>query len=107
MAADCGNDRSFDLITARCLEYYRAPKGRGPMDIVREVMDDASFPMHNFAHHYLVPAVLMAEVCLRDGTPEAEFGKSSTRCAGARATCCPRSAASTEHAARRSAAASS
>ena len=31
--------------------------------------------MHNFAHHYLVPAVLMAEVCLRDGTPEAEFGK--------------------------------
>lgn len=75
MAADCGNDRSFDLITARCLEYYRAPKGRGPMDIVHEVMDDASFPMHNFAHHYLVPAVLMAEVCLRDGTPEAEFGK--------------------------------
>ena len=54
MAAGC-DDRSFDIITERCLDYYRAPAGRGPMDVVKEVMDDASFPMHNFAHHYLVP----------------------------------------------------
>ena len=75
MSANAANDRSFDVITERCMEYYRAPEGRTPMDVVTAVMDDASFPMHNFAHHYLVPAVLMAEVCMRDGAPEAEFAK--------------------------------
>ncbi len=72
MAAGC-DDRSFDIITERCLDYYRAPAGRGPMDVVKEVMDDASFPMHNFAHHYLVPAVLLTEVSLKDGAPEEEL----------------------------------
>lgn len=75
MAADCCGDRSFNVITERCLEYFRAPEGRGPMDVVRDVMDDASFPMHNFAHHYLVPAVLLAELCRKDGAPEEEFAK--------------------------------
>lgn len=45
------------------------------MEAVREIMDDASFPMHNFAHHYLVPAVLLAELCRNDGASEEEFTK--------------------------------
>lgn len=76
MATDyCGDGRSFDVITARCMEYYRSTEGRTPMDVVTAVMDDASFPMHNFAHHYLVPAVMLAELCRKDGASKEEFAK--------------------------------
>ena len=40
MAANCGNERSFEVITERCLAYYNAPAGRKPLEIISEVMDD-------------------------------------------------------------------
>ncbi len=75
MSANCVDDRSFSIITARCLEYYRKPEGRNIMEIAEAVMDDASFPMHNFAHHYLVPAVLLADVCAKNDVRPEEFEK--------------------------------
>lgn len=75
MAANCGNERSFEVITERCLAYYNAPAGRKPLEIISEVMDDVNFPMHNFAHHYLVPAVLLTAVCVKEGTPPEIYQK--------------------------------
>lgn len=73
--AGCGNDRSFEVITEKCLEYYRRPEGRGVMDVADSVMNDENFPMHNFAHHYLVPAVLLADVCAKNEVSPEEFRK--------------------------------
>ena len=75
MAENCVNDRSFEAITEACLDYYRRPEGRNVMDVVRSVMDDAGFPMHNFAHHYLVPAVLLTDVCTKESTEPDEYKK--------------------------------
>lgn len=58
-------DRAFDIITDTCLSYYDFPEKNKPIDAAFSVMKDPSFPMHNFAHHYLVPAILLAETALR------------------------------------------
>ena len=73
MAANCNDEKSFEVITARCLAYYDAPAGRKPLEIVSEVMDDVNFPMHNFAHHYLVPAVLLTAVCAKTKTQPEDY----------------------------------
>lgn len=75
MSANGGDERSFEAVTASCVKYFGAPQGRHPIEIVREVMDDVNFPMHNFAHHYLVPAVLLAAMSVRDGSTAESFEK--------------------------------
>ena len=75
MSANGGDERSFEAVTASCVKYFGAPQGRHPMEIVREVMDDVNFPMHNFAHHYLVPAVLLVAMSVSDGSTAESFEK--------------------------------
>lgn len=67
MSADFNSDRSFKAITEKCLDCFRRKEVGNPMGIVCAVMDDPSFPMHNFAHHYLVPAVLFTEAGIKSG----------------------------------------
>lgn len=75
MAANGSDERSFAAITARCLDFFNAPAGRKPLEIVTEVMDDVNFPMHNFAHHYLVPAVLLTATAVNTGMAPEKYQK--------------------------------
>ncbi len=68
-----GCDRSFSVIERACFEYFKSQDGRSPMDVVFHVMDDANFPMHNFAHHYLVPALLLSAVYAEQGVSFEKF----------------------------------
>lgn len=68
-----GYDRSFSIIEQACFEYFESQDGRAPLDVVFHVMDDTNFPMHNFAHHYLVPAVLLSAVYAERGVSFEKF----------------------------------
>ena len=73
MSANVNEERSFLAITDCCKEYFHSPQGRSPFDAALKVMEDANFPMHNFAHHYLVPAVLLTAVYVKQNIPEEKF----------------------------------
>lgn len=68
-------DRSFDVITEVCSEAFNSADEFDPIEAAERVMDDANFPMHNFAHHYLVPALLLTSVCRTKGVGAEAYGK--------------------------------
>ncbi|MEG1603278.1 MAG: DUF5714 domain-containing protein [Cloacibacillus sp.] len=71
MALNC--ERSFEIITERCMRYYKTEESGSILEIVFDVMNDVSFPMHNFAHHYLVPAVLLSSLYIAKKENEEKF----------------------------------
>jgi len=55
-------DQGFKIISKICEEYYRFPDDNGPLELAIKIMEAPGFSMHNYAHHYLVPAVLITVV---------------------------------------------
>lgn len=60
-------DKSFETITQKCMNFYRSSVEMGPCELANSIMQSEDVPMHHFAHHYLVPAVLMTIVCRKQG----------------------------------------
>jgi len=57
------NDRSFDTVTKKCMDFIEMCGEISPCRMALSIMEDTNIPMHNFVHHYLVPAVLMTSIC--------------------------------------------
>ena len=52
-------EKAFQIITEICTEKFSSSEYKNPMDIALEIMKHPEFPMHDYSHHYLVPAVLL------------------------------------------------
>jgi len=75
MEPHADNERSFETITAKCAEIYRSAGEITPCALADAIMRDENIPMHNFAHHYLVPAVLMTLVCRKKGCDTDDYAR--------------------------------
>ena len=76
MSSENEKDRSFTAITSACTAFFDSKESdKSSLWILSTVMDDVNFPMHNYAHHYLVPALLLAAVCRAAGTDREQFTK--------------------------------
>jgi len=67
------NDRSFDTVTKKCMEYMDQKTAATPCSMAISIMQETDIPMHNFVHHYLVPAVLMTLVCRLQKTGRRQY----------------------------------
>lgn len=61
------DENSFETITNKCAEYFSAKANNTPCSMAIELMKSPDIPMHNFAHHYLVSAILLTAACRADG----------------------------------------
>jgi hypothetical protein len=52
-------EKAFEIITEICMGNYSSFEYKNPMGIAFEIMKHHQFPMHDYSHHYLVPAVLL------------------------------------------------
>lgn len=67
--------REFDIISAVCLDYFKAKSGADVAEMAVSIMNMSDFPMHNFAHHYLVPAVMLTALYIKNGESEEKHTK--------------------------------
>lgn len=52
-------EKTFEIITEICTKNYKSEGYKCPVDIAFEIMEHPQFPMHDYVHHYLVPAVIL------------------------------------------------
>lgn len=52
-------EKAFEIITETCMNSFESETYKNPVDLALDIMRHPEFPMHNYAHHYLVPAVLL------------------------------------------------
>mgnify|MGYP000868647222 CR=1 FL=1 len=52
-------EKAFEIITEICTENFNSSGYKSPMEIASEIMKHPEFPMHDYSHHCLVPAVLL------------------------------------------------
>ena len=52
-------EKAFQIITEICTENFNSSEYNDPMEIAFDIMKHPDFPMHDYSHHYLVPAVLL------------------------------------------------
>lgn len=52
-------EKAFEIITEICTQNYKSEEYKCPMDIAFQIMEHPQFPMHDYSHHYLVPAVIL------------------------------------------------
>ena len=78
MDAHGNNERSFETITRECESYFKASNPVSPCEMAAAIMKSQDIPMHNFAHHYLVPAVLLTAAYRKNGAEIEELEKKLT-----------------------------
>ena len=52
-------EKAFQIITEICIGNFNSSEYKNPVEIAFEMMKHPDFPMHDYSHHYLVPAVLL------------------------------------------------
>lgn len=52
-------EKAFEIITEICIQNFDSQEYKCSMDIALEIMEHPQFPMHDYSHHYLVPAAIL------------------------------------------------
>lgn len=52
-------EKAFQIIAEICIGNFSSSEYKNPTEIASEIMKHPEFPMHDYSHHYLVPAVLL------------------------------------------------
>ena len=68
-------EKAFEIITEICTKNFDSQGYKCPMDIALDIMQHPEFPMHNYAHHYLVPAVLLTALQKKRSAEGSKFSE--------------------------------
>ena len=66
-------EKAFEIITEICTENFNSSEYKNPVEIAFEMMEHPDFPMHDYSHHYLVPAVLLTAFRKKEAVSSEHF----------------------------------